>query len=83
MSRAGPTAAARSSPIQAIWADGDTVFGIGREGALLREAIGLTRIESVPGKHLVADEQADLLAERIAAFAHRPSNAGSPPRTGR
>ena len=55
-------------PVQVVWGDRDPALKISTKGEEARVAAGLPEIVRLPGKHFLQEDQAEPLAERIAAF---------------
>jgi pimeloyl-ACP methyl ester carboxylesterase len=55
-------------PVQVVWGDRDPALKIATKGEEARVAAGLTEIVRLPGKHFLQEDQAEPLAEQIAAF---------------
>ena len=56
-------------PVQIVWGADDPALTLARHGEEAREAAGLERVETVPAKHFLQEEQAAAIAERVAAIA--------------
>jgi haloalkane dehalogenase len=58
-------------PVQVVWAADDPALKLGSYGELARKAAGLSKIETVPGKHFPQEDQAPAIASYVAAIARR------------
>jgi surfactin synthase thioesterase subunit len=58
-------------PVQVVWAADDPALKLGSYGELARGAAGLNKIETVPGKHFLQEDQAPAIAEYVVAIAKR------------
>jgi pimeloyl-ACP methyl ester carboxylesterase len=58
-------------PVQVIWGADDPALGLATHGEAARRAAGLDRIETLPAKHFLQEDQAPAIAERVAALAAR------------
>jgi pimeloyl-ACP methyl ester carboxylesterase len=58
-------------PVQVVWAADDAALKLGSYGELARGAAGLKKIETVPGKHFLQEDQAPAIAEYVVAIAKR------------
>jgi len=55
-------------PVQVVWGDRDPALTVDEFGVAARDAAGLDTIHRLPGKHFLQEDQADGIAERIAAL---------------
>jgi pimeloyl-ACP methyl ester carboxylesterase len=61
-------------PVQVVWGRDDPALTLKRAGEAARRAVGLDRIDTVPGRHFFQEEQPAAIAERVVAVAReRPS----------
>jgi len=58
-------------PVQVVWAAGDPALQLVSYGEQARRAAGLHKIETVPGKHFLQENQAPAIADYIVAIAKR------------
>lgn len=58
-------------PVQVVWAADDPALKLGSYGELARKAAGLSKIETVPGKHFPQEDQGPAIADYVAAIAKR------------
>ena len=58
-------------PVQVVWGRDDPALPLAREGEAARRAAGLDRIDALPGRHFLQEEQAPAIAERVASLAAR------------
>jgi len=58
-------------PVQVVWAASDPALKLGSYGELARRAVGLNKIETVPGKHFLQEDQAPAIADYVVAIANR------------
>jgi haloalkane dehalogenase len=63
-------------PVQVVWAADDPALKLAVYGERARAATGLESIQTIPGKHFPQEDQAPLLADRIAAFTRNAAAAG-------
>lgn len=56
-------------PVQVLWGRDDPALSVTGEGESVRRAAGLDRIETVPGRHFLQEDQAPAIAARVAAVA--------------
>jgi len=61
-------------PVQAVWAAGDPTMTLAVYGEKARAAARLPRVHTVPGKHFPQEDQAPVLAQRIAELALRATH---------
>ena len=64
-------------PVQVLWGAHDPALKAGVYGEIARRAAGLDRLDTVPAKHFLQEDQADAIADRVAALAAR-SHGSSP-----
>jgi haloalkane dehalogenase len=58
-------------PVDVLWGADDPALKPGIHGEIARRAAGLERLDTVPAKHFLQEDQAPAIAERIAALAAR------------
>jgi haloalkane dehalogenase len=58
-------------PVQVVWAANDPALKLGSYGELARKAAGLSKIETLPAKHFLQEDQAPAIADYVAAIAKR------------
>jgi haloalkane dehalogenase len=58
-------------PVDVLWGRDDPALTLAGAGEAVRRAVGLERIDTVPGGHFLQEEQAPAIAERVAALAAR------------
>jgi haloalkane dehalogenase len=58
-------------PVQVVWGADDPALRLERQGEQARRAAGLDQIHSVPAKHFLQEDQAPVIAERVAEIAGR------------
>jgi haloalkane dehalogenase len=58
-------------PVQVVWAADDPALKLGSYGEQAREAAGLNKVETVPGKHFLQEDQAPAIADYVVAIAKR------------
>lgn len=58
-------------PVQVVWGDRDPALQVDSFGVAARDAAGLDTIHRVPAKHFLQEDQAEAVAERVAAFVTR------------
>jgi haloalkane dehalogenase len=56
-------------PVHVVWGRDDPALSLKGVGESVRRAVGLERIDTVPGRHFLQEEQAPAIAERVAAAA--------------
>jgi len=56
-------------PVQVLWGADDPALKAGVHGEIARRAAGLDRLETVPAKHFLQEDQAPAVAERVARLA--------------
>jgi haloalkane dehalogenase len=56
-------------PVQVVWGDQDPFLRVGEHGEQARRAAGLDRIETVPARHFVPEDQAPAVADHVARLA--------------
>ncbi|MGH2848803.1 MAG: alpha/beta fold hydrolase [Thermoleophilaceae bacterium] len=56
-------------PVQVVWGADDPALPVERQGEEARRAAGLDRIERLPAKHFLQEDQAGPVAEHVAALA--------------
>ena len=56
-------------PVQVVWGDRDPALRVETFGEAAREAARLEAIHRLPGKHFLQEDQAEAIAERVAALA--------------
>jgi len=61
----------RRRPVQIVWGKDDPALKIDRAGAVVRELVPDAPFEAVRGRHFFPDDQAPVVADRIAAFVAR------------
>lgn len=61
--------ATRRYPAQVVWGERDTALSVDEHGEHAREALGLSEIHRLDGKHFVQEDAPDEVAERVAALA--------------
>ena len=59
------------APAGALWGARDPALKPGVHGEIARRAAGLERLETVPGKHVLQEDQAPAIADRVARLAGR------------
>jgi len=64
-------------PVQVVWAAEDPALKLAVYGERARAATGLQSIQTIPGKHFPQEDQAPLLADRIAAIAIKTAQTES------
>ena len=55
-------------PVQIVWGADDPALTLARHGEEARRAAGLDQIHTVPAKHLLQEDQAPAIAERVRAL---------------
>lgn len=68
----------RRYPVQVLWGADDPALKASVHGEIARRAAGLDRLDTVPAKHFLQEDQAPAIAERVARLAERA--AVPPPR---
>jgi haloalkane dehalogenase len=58
-------------PVRVLWGRDDPALRLDQVGESVRRAVGLDRLETVPGRHFLQEEQAPTIAARVAG-ADRP-----------
>jgi len=58
-------------PVQVVWGADDPALKMNPYGEIARRAAGLERIEALPGKHFLQEDQAPAIAERVRRIADR------------
>src|SRR5262249_55968532 len=56
-------------PVQVLWAAHDPALKIASYGEAARKAVGLSKIETVPAKHFLQEDQAPAIADYVAGIA--------------
>jgi haloalkane dehalogenase len=54
-------------PVQVLWGRDDPALTLKGAGEVARRAVGLERIDTVPGRHFLQEDHAPAIAERVAA----------------
>jgi pimeloyl-ACP methyl ester carboxylesterase len=58
-------------PVQVLWAAHDPALKIASYGEAARKAVGLSKIESIPAKHFLQEDQPPAIADYVARIAKR------------
>ncbi len=58
----------RSHRVQIIWGENDPALKVEVEGEAVRRLAGVDSIHRIPGKHFLQEDQAEAIAELVAAF---------------
>ena len=56
-------------PRQVVWGDQDPFLRLAEHGEQVRRALGVDRIETVPARHFLPEDQAPTIAEHVARLA--------------
>lgn len=56
-------------PVRVLWGRDDPALTVGTAGESVRRAVGIDRLETVPGRHFLQEDQAPAIAARVAAAA--------------
>lgn len=56
-------------PVRVLWGRDDPALTVDREGESVRRVVGLDRLDTVPGRHFLQEDQAPAIAARVAAVA--------------
>lgn len=56
-------------PVQVVWGDRDPALKVDKQGEAARRAAGVDRIERLPGKHFLQEDQAPAIADLVARLA--------------
>src|SRR5215208_6080232 len=54
-------------PVQVLWGRDDPALTLRGAGEVVRRAVGLERLDTVPGRHFLQEDQAPAIAERLVA----------------
>jgi pimeloyl-ACP methyl ester carboxylesterase len=65
-------------PVDVLWGANDPALTAHVHGEIARRAAGLERLETVPGKHFIQEDQAPAIAERVARLAARARDIRQP-----
>ncbi len=57
-------------PVAVLWGRDDPALTLKGAGESVRQAVGLDRLETVPGRHFLQEDQAPAIAARVAEMAH-------------
>ena len=65
-------------PVDVLWGASDPALTAHVHGEIARRAAGLERLDTVPGKHIIQEDQAPAIAEHVALLAAQARDARPP-----
>ena len=65
-------------PVDVLWGADDPALTARHHGEIAARAAGLERLDTVPGKHFIQEDQAPAIAERVSVLAALARDARSP-----